>query len=67
VALFVAQEGPEAAAVHAVAASPLDVALEVLAAAGTTGLFAGGALWLWRRRAAANRPDVRITTIEVAP
>jgi type III secretion protein J len=68
VALFAAQEGPEAAAVHPAAASPLDVALEVLAAAGATGLLAGGALWLWRhRQAAANRPDVRIATIEVAP
>jgi len=66
VALFAAQEGPEAAAVPA--AAPLDVALEVLAAAGATGLLAGGALWLWRRRrAAGNRPDVRVTTIEVAP
>jgi type III secretion protein J len=68
VALFPAQSWPEAGAPHAVANSPLDVALALLAAVGATGLVAGGTLWLWRRRrATAAPPDTRIATIEVAP
>jgi len=69
VALFPAQNWPEAGASHAAANSPLDIALALLAAVGATGLVAGGALWLWRRRRAATdpAPGTRIATIEVAP
>jgi type III secretion protein J len=69
VALFPAQDWPEAAVSHAAATTPLDVALVLLAATGATGLVACGALWLWRRRqaSAARETGARITTIEVAP
>jgi type III secretion protein J len=69
VALFPAQNWPEAGVPRAAATSPLDVALALLAAVGATGLVAGGTLWLWRRRraAAAPAPGTRIATIEVTP
>jgi type III secretion protein J len=54
VALFPAQDWPEAAAVAPPATTPLDVALLLLAAIGAAVLLAGGALWLWRRRRAAG-------------
>ena len=68
VALFPAQDWPEATAAHASANAPMDVALELLAAVGATGLLAGGGLWAWRRRqaAAARAAATRITTLEVA-
>ena len=47
----------------------MDIALELLAAVGATGLLAGGGLWIWRRRqaAAARAAGTRLTTIEVTP
>jgi type III secretion protein J len=71
VALFAAQDWPEAAAAHAPANAPLDLALALLAAVGATALIAGAGLWVWRRRQAAamkaSLAGARITTIEVTP
>ncbi len=69
VALFPAQDWPEAGAAHAPASAPLDVVLALLAAVGATGLLAGGGLWFWRRRqaATARAAGKRITTLEVTP
>ena len=73
VALFPAQDWPEAAAALPAPTTPLDVALVLLAAIGGTTLLAGGGLWIWRRhRAGTTASDAaagteRVAALEVRP